>query len=183
LACNCTCDRVSCHASCRRFGHHTASSSQATINASYGLLKAEVETPLRSSKALFGFVSDMVVSDCCGQFNLDTHPAEAVVVAARLMRPTDTTDIAVGRQLRASRLSRPLIDAHMTVASEHVVGNVLGLGRGGAARAHALACHVRVARPDSDARSFCYGPPVTLQPPHHHSRLNSNFDFSNRLPP
>jgi hypothetical protein len=84
----------------------------------------------------------------------------------------------------------------MTVASEHVVGNVLGLGRGGAARAHALACHVpvpvpvpvpyrtvRVARPDSDARSSCYGPPVTLQPPHYHSRLNSNFDFSNRLPP
>jgi hypothetical protein len=33
-------------------GHHTESSSQATIRASYGLLKADVDMPLRSSKVL-----------------------------------------------------------------------------------------------------------------------------------
>jgi hypothetical protein len=32
----------------------------------------------------------------------------------------------------------------MTVAMEHVVRNVLGLGRGGATGAHALARHVPV---------------------------------------
>ena len=38
--------------------HHTGSSPQAAINAWYGLLKDEVEIPLRSSKT---FVADMMI--------------------------------------------------------------------------------------------------------------------------
>jgi hypothetical protein len=48
---------------------HTASFSHADINASYGLLKAEVEMPLRSSNVLLlwtasDFRSDMLLVDC-----------------------------------------------------------------------------------------------------------------------
>jgi hypothetical protein len=47
---------------------HTASSSHAAIKASYGLLKAEVEIPLRSSNVLLvwtasDFRSDMLLVD------------------------------------------------------------------------------------------------------------------------
>jgi hypothetical protein len=41
---------------------HTASPSHATIKASYGLLKAEVEMPLRSSNVLLA--ADILLADC-----------------------------------------------------------------------------------------------------------------------
>jgi hypothetical protein len=43
-------------------GCHTGSSSHAAIKASYGLLKADVEMPLRSSKVLFVGTAILVVA-------------------------------------------------------------------------------------------------------------------------